>query len=261
MTRSRTSSPSRRPGRRAGRPPRRLLRRLLRHLAGAAGVALLVAAGTAPGAHAAPDEGVPPQGPAPDAAVGDPTVVGVTVADAAAAGTSLGAGAGVGTAVPTAARGWGWPLAGEPAVGRPFVAPVQRWSPGHRGVDLVAAAGVVVLAPADGVVGFAGTVVDRGVVVLEHQGDLRTTLEPVLPLVPVGAVVRRGEPVAELVGGPELSGGHELSGGPELSRRHCPPGCLHWGVRRGRGGEVVYLDPLGLLGPPAPPVLLPLVIR
>jgi len=124
---------------------------------------------------------------------------------------------------------------------QPFVAPVQQWSPGHRGVDLAAGPGALVLAPSDGVVGFAGTVVDRGVVVLDHAGGLRTTLEPVVPLLPVGAAVRRGEAVARLG-----TGGH------------CAPGCLHWGVRRGRDAQAVYLDPLALLGPPPAPVLLPL---
>ncbi|WP_299033988.1 peptidoglycan DD-metalloendopeptidase family protein [uncultured Pseudokineococcus sp.] len=203
---------------------------------GAAGAALLVVAGTAPAARAAPDEGAVHQRPAPVAA---PAATHPGTAPATSPGTPAAA-----RPVPArAARGWEWPLPGEPAVLRPFVAPLQRWSPGHRGVDLAAGAGDLVLAPSDGVVGFAGTVVDRGVVVLEHDGDLRTTLEPVQPLLPVGAAVRRGEAVARLVGG------------------HCPPGCLHWGVRRGRGTDAVYLDPLALLGPPAPPVLLPLAVR
>ena len=192
---------------------------LLRRLVAAAGAALLVVAGAVPAARAAPEEGIGPWRA--------PT----TIATAAPATTA---------ADPGAARGWAWPLVGEPAVLRPFVAPVQRWSPGHRGVDLAAGPGAVVLAPSDGVVGFTGTVVDRGVVVLEHDGDLRTSLEPVTALLPLGAAVRRGEPVAQLDGG------------------HCPPGCLHWGVRRGRGAAAVYLDPLALLGPPPPPVLLPL---
>jgi len=192
------------------------------------GASLLLLAGAAPVARAAPDAGAGPQRP-------------VLGAVAVTTGASSTAGSG---AVPAPARGWQWPVVGEPAVLRPFVAPVQRWSPGHRGVDLAAAPGDLVLAPADGVVGFAGTVVDRGVVVLDHEAGLRTTLEPVVPLLTVGAVVRRGEPVARLA-----------------EAGHCPPGCLHWGVRRGRGAEAVYLDPLGLLGPPAPPVLLPLPAR
>jgi len=133
---------------------------------------------------------------------------------------------------------WDWPLRPEPAVLAPADLPTAPWQPGHRGVDLAAAEGQQVLAPADGVVSFAGTVVDRGVVTVTHPGGLRSSFEPVRSLLPVGTAVRRGEPVAA----------REGTGG------HCGAGCLHWGVRRGD----VYLDPLTLLDPPGPPVLLPL---
>jgi murein DD-endopeptidase MepM/ murein hydrolase activator NlpD len=127
------------------------------------------------------------------------------------------------------AGGYRWPLAGVPAVTRPFQPPPRPWLPGHRGVDLAGAPGVPVLAAGAGVVAFAGSVAGVGVVSIDHPGGLRTTYEPVTPLVAVGTRVVAGEPIGMLLPG------HE----------GCPvAACLHWGLRRGGA----YLDPLLLLG-------------
>lgn len=129
-------------------------------------------------------------------------------------------------AVPAA--GYRWPLAGTPEVTRPFDPPPRPWLPGHRGVDLGAVPGALVLAAGQGVVAFAGSVAGTGVVSIDHPGGLRTTYEPVTPLVSAGAQVAGGQPVGILVPG------HE----------GCPvSACLHWGLRRGAD----YLDPLLLL--------------
>ncbi|WP_380168660.1 peptidoglycan DD-metalloendopeptidase family protein [Jannaschia sp. R86511] len=125
------------------------------------------------------------------------------------------------------------PLPGP--VVRPFVPPPHDYGPGHRGVDLPAAAGATVVSPTDGVVTFAGPVAGRGVVVVEHPGGTLTSLEPVTAAggVGVGVTVSAGEPVAVVRGTPRHAG--------------CPPGpgaCLHWGVRvQGR-----YVDPWWWLG-------------
>lgn len=143
---------------------------------------------------------------------------------------------------PSAATGsgWSWPVQPLPEVLRGFEPPRQRWSPGHRGIDLAAVPGQQMLAPAAGTVSFAGVVVDRGVLTITHAGGLRSSVEPVTALVARGAEVARGQPVAVL--------------DPLVA--HCAPRpCLHWGVRRGD----VYLDPLRLVLPPEPSVLLPLV--
>lgn len=134
---------------------------------------------------------------------------------------------------PTAGRQgrFGWPLpgAGWPTVARAFDAPENRYAPGHRGVDLAAEQGTPVLAAGGGTVVFAGTVAGRGVVSVDHPGGLRTTYEPVAPLVTAGMLVAAGEPIGT------LRAGHP----------GCPVAtCLHWGVRRGAD----YLDPLWLLG-------------
>jgi murein DD-endopeptidase MepM/ murein hydrolase activator NlpD len=164
-------------------------------------------------------------------------VVPVTPITASAGGPAPG---GPGLGGPTVRTTWGWPLSPPPAVLHRFEVGPQPWSPGHRGVDLAATAGRPVLAPADGVVAFAGVVAGRGVLVVDHPGGLRSSFEPVSGWLPAGSAVRRGDRVA-LLGPPGLS--------------HCAPAaCLHWGVRRGEQ----YLDPLALLGLLPPIVLLPL---
>ena len=139
-----------------------------------------------------------------------------------------------------AVRGrWAWPLQPVPAVARQFEAPPSPWAAGHRGVDLAASTAQPVLAPADGVVTFAGRVVDRGVLVVTHVGGLRTSYEPVQVTVAVGDRVTAGQQIGVL--------------GPEPG--HCAPAsCLHWGLRRG----TTYLDPLTMVRPAQPPILLPL---
>ena len=146
-------------------------------------------------------------------------------------------------AVPAAAAAepqqpWTWPLdgAGPAAVVRVFDPPETRYSAGHRGVDLAGAPGTAVRAAGDGRVSFAGLLAGRGVLVVVH-GELRTTYEPVVAAVGVGARVVAGQVVGT------LSPGHA----------GCPaPACLHWGLKRGDD----YLDPLRLLSP-GPVRLLP----
>lgn len=127
--------------------------------------------------------------------------------------------------------GRAWPLGSRPAVERGWQPPASAYGPGHRGVDLAAPAGATVRAAAAGRVSFTGRVAGRGVLSLTLPGTgdpaLRTTYEPVEPLVEKGELVVAGQPVATLAAGPW----------------HCATGCLHWGLRRGR----TYLNPLSLL--------------
>lgn len=133
-----------------------------------------------------------------------------------------------------------WPLDGVPPVVRGFDPPAGPYGPGHRGVDLGSAVGTPVRAAGPGRVVYAGDLAGRPVVSIEHTGGLRTTYEPVSP------VVHRGDPVAygTLIG--HLIGGHP----------GCPvAACLHWGARL--AGQ--YVDPLSLLAGVGGPVrLLPL---
>jgi murein DD-endopeptidase MepM/ murein hydrolase activator NlpD len=110
-----------------------------------------------------------------------------------------------------------------------FDPPAAPWGSGHRGVDLRASAGQHVVAPTGGVVAFRGTIVDRGVLVLETLGGLRITFEPVDSALEVGTSVEQGQVVGTVSTVPG----------------HCPPAtCLHWGVVNGD----TYLDPLAFVG-------------
>lgn len=117
---------------------------------------------------------------------------------------------------------------------RPFEAPATPYATGHRGIDLPATEGTPVFAPADGTVYFAGYVVDRPVLTLEH-GDYLASFEPVEATVSPGQAVVTGETVGTVGRG-----------------EHCA-GCLHFGVRY--RGE--YVSPLLLLGGVPRAVLLP----
>jgi len=143
-------------------------------------------------------------------------------------------------AVPTAtasaeptAPPWSWPVAGPRAVLRPFVAPAEPWSPGHRGVDL-AAESEVLYAPAAGTVRFAGWVVDRPVLSIDH-GPVISSYEPVTSPLRAGEPVAAGQPIGTVLAG------------------HCDARCVHLGTRV--DGE--YRNPLLWLGGVPRAVLLP----
>lgn len=96
-------------------------------------------------------------------------------------------------------------------------------------MDLAGEPGMVVRAAGPGVVHFAGSLAGRGVVSIQHSAGLRTTYEPVQPVVAAGDRVRTGDVIGRLTAG----------------HRECPvTACLHWGLRLGGA----YLDPLSLLG-------------
>ena len=161
----------------------------------------------------------------------------VAVVVISAGTTSVAASIPRAAAVPvTPGPSWTWPL-GEPRVIiQPFVAPASPYAAGHRGLDLAAVPNALVFAASDGVVSFSGTVVDRPVLSILHPGDVITTVEPVIALVRAGESVRAGQKI-----GTVASGGH------------CPPGCLHFGVR----SHGLYVSPLLFVGIVPRAVLLP----
>ena len=139
---------------------------------------------------------------------------------------------------PTEAAAWVWPLTAPYRVTRAFEAPESQYTAGHRGIDLAAEVNDAVFAPHDGVVSFASRVVDRPVLSITQPDDLISTLEPVIAIVAAGDRVRAGQVI-----GAVSSGGH------------CPPGCLHFGVRL----HGLYVSPLLFFGTVPRAILLPAV--
>jgi murein DD-endopeptidase MepM/ murein hydrolase activator NlpD len=121
---------------------------------------------------------------------------------------------------------------------RPFLRPATAYGAGHRGIDVAASAGQVVLAVDAGTVTHVGRIAGRGTVTVLHPSGVRSTYEPVEPTVSPGAVVARGAPLGEV----------------GATGSHCPTACLHLGALRGRA----YLDPLVFLTAGRPVRLLPL---
>jgi len=144
---------------------------------------------------------------------------------------------------------WNWPLSGSgggpPTVVRQFQPPIHRWDSGHRGLDLVDPTELadtsdpdpdLVRSAGPGQVTFAGTLFGQGVITVTHSfdsgspGALRTSYEPVTPIVKPGDQVARGQVIGLLQPG------------------HCADRpCLHWGLLTGHGRRIRYYDPMILL--------------
>lgn len=121
---------------------------------------------------------------------------------------------------------WAWPTAPPHRIQTPFRAPATPYSAGHRGIDIATQGDGVVRAPADGIVRFAGVVVDRPVLSIEHAGGVVSSYEPLITDLRAGDPVRRGDPIGRAAPG------------------HCADSCLHLGTRI--NGE--YVSPQLFLG-------------
>lgn len=144
----------------------------------------------------------------------------------------------------------------RPRVIHPFEKPAQRWSAGHRGVDIaIPENDRRVYAPAPGKVVFSGTVVNRKVLVIAHPDGRRSTFEPMDEALPVGTTVAVGDVIGTVAGA--------AGGNSERSYRRCSTPCLYWGVRQGgvrgdgSGKAAEYINPMSLLGSKEPSILLP----
>lgn len=131
---------------------------------------------------------------------------------------------------------WSWPLSPAPVTVRAFDPPAQTWLAGHRGVDLAAAGGEPLLSPAAGRVVYAGRVVNRPVLTIDHGGGLKSSFEPAAASVEAGTEVAKGTVLGAVGTG-----------------AHCTAKCLHWGVRL----DGVYVNPLSYVMDRRPSVLLP----
>lgn len=114
----------------------------------------------------------------------------------------------------------------RPVVLRRFNNPSQPWLSGHRGVDLAATPGSTIYAAGTGTVLYAGVIAGTGTVSILHANGLRTTYQPVSPMVAVGDAVVAGEPIGLL-----------------LAATTSWPG-LQWGAKY---GAEHYINPLSLL--------------
>jgi murein DD-endopeptidase MepM/ murein hydrolase activator NlpD len=121
---------------------------------------------------------------------------------------------------------WSWPVAPPRTIVRPYLAPPTPYGAGHRGIDISAPEGAPVLAPDDGIVHFAGVVVDRPVISIEHAGGVLSSMEPVASTLHAGDVVHRGDLIGTVVAG------------------HCAASCLHLGARI----DGAYVNPMVFLG-------------
>lgn len=114
-------------------------------------------------------------------------------------------------------------------VTRLFDGPAQPWLPGHRGVDIAATPGTVVLAANDGLVAWSGMVGGFGAITIEHGDGLYTTYTPVVPFVFRGMPVKAGMPIATVAQNPAHP-------------------ALHFGAYLTNDKPRRYVDPLKILG-------------
>lgn len=128
----------------------------------------------------------------------------------------------------SAAADWVWPVTGP--ILRGFDPPDSPYGSGHRGIDIGALPGTPVLAPADGVVTFAGPVGGRLFITIDHGGGLESTYSWLDAL-----LVRRGDQVLRGAAVASSGWGHTGSSVPHV----------HMGVKL----DDVYVDPLAYLGP------------
>jgi murein DD-endopeptidase MepM/ murein hydrolase activator NlpD len=139
--------------------------------------------------------------------------------------------------VEAGATRWQWPVT-PPRIVQAYAAPPSPYAAGHRGIDLAAVTGTVVVAPSDATVHFAGVVVDRPVLTLDHGAGVLSSYEPLLAEgLKAGDAVTRGSPLG-IVG----------------TGAHCSNSCLHVGVRI--DGD--YVSPLLFFDRVPRSVLLPL---
>jgi len=123
---------------------------------------------------------------------------------------------------------WSWPVVGP--VIRAFDPPDSPYGSGHRGIDIAAPFGTVIVAPAAGTVKFAGKVGGYLFVSIDHGGGIESTYSWVSQL-----GVRKGDIVFERQPIGSTGAGHPGSLVPHL----------HFGVKL----DGSYVDPLSMLSP------------
>lgn len=125
---------------------------------------------------------------------------------------------------PARATDW-WKRPTSGAIVGEFRPPERSYGSGHRGVDFAAAPGAPVYAMHTGIVLFAGSIAGIPIIsVFAVTGDLRSTYQPIHPMVKTGDHVEQGQ----------------LLGHVAAKRiDHCLDICLHVGVRT----DTQYFNP------------------
>ena len=143
---------------------------------------------------------------------------------------------------------WNPPLEPPVRLVNQYRQPNSDYSAGHRGVDYLVTLDQPILAPADGKVWFAGTVAQRPVLSLKHEGGYLTEFEPACTDLSIGEPVFAGQEIAVVC--PALP----------TYQGHCPKAaCLHFSLCspvKTKGGSE-YLSPLLFIGGLNPSRLLP----
>lgn len=121
---------------------------------------------------------------------------------------------------------WRLPLGSPLRISAPYDLANGPFQAGHRGIDMPTATAAQVTSPTNGVVSFAGTVVDRPVLSIQVDEHTIASFEPITSTLEVGDVVARGDPL-----GTVSTGGH------------CRSECLHLGVRV----NGAYVNPIRFL--------------
>ena len=140
----------------------------------------------------------------------------------------------------SASESWRVPV-DQPLLVQEFRQPSADWSAGHRGVDYLVLQDQAVYAPHDGVISFAGAVVNRQLVSIRHSNGMITSIEPVCPIKKTDEWVQSGERIGTVCARADYVS-------------HCAPRiCLHFSLRTPGG----YLSPLVVLGELSPSRLKP----
>ncbi len=135
---------------------------------------------------------------------------------------------------------WRAPI-NEPQLVSEFRQPTSDWSAGHRGVDYLVSEEQRVVAAFEGTVTFAGVVVDRSIVTVTHENGIKSSVEPVCPIVSNGDRVETGQVIGSVCRTANY-------------KSHCGfETCLHFSTRSENG----YLSPLALIGGLSPSRLKP----
>lgn len=136
-------------------------------------------------------------------------------------------------AVASGESSWRLPFETPHRLVRQYLQPASDYSAGHRGVDYAVTKDDIIVAPSDGVVSFAGRLVNRPVLTLNHTGGLKAEFEPACTTLAVGDFILAGDPI-----------GTACPADVDYVQ-HCPDSmCLHFSMRL--NGK--YLSPLALIG-------------